>query len=139
MLPNLDLDFNDGIQFDFELEEQPSRTFNIDFRNNRINGQIDGLDAVMQSVELIMMVERYKWLIYSWRYGVELQNLIGKDPGFVIAEVERRVTEALMQDDRIERVYNFEYEINGSKLYFTINVDSIFGRFTYESKEVKFE
>ena len=139
MLPNLDLDFNDGIQFDFELEEQPSRTFNIDFRNKRINGQIDGLDAVMQSVELIMMVERYKWLIYSWRYGVELQNLIGKDPGFVIAEVERRVTEALMQDDRIERVYNFEYEINGSELYFTINVDSIFGRFTYESKEVKFE
>ena len=139
MLPNLDLDFNDGIQFDFELEEQPSRTFNIDFRNKRINGQIDGLDAVMQSVELIMMVERYKWLIYSWRYGVELQNLIGKDPGFVIAEVERRVTEALMQDDRIERVYNFEYEINSSELYFTINVDSIFGRFTYESKEVKFE
>jgi hypothetical protein len=52
-------------------------------------------------------------VIYSWNYGVELQDLFGKPLPYVFAELPRRITEALMQDDRVEEVADFELSNNG--------------------------
>ena len=41
--------------------------------------------------------------------GVELADLFGQPMSFVCPEVERRITEALMQDDRITGVINFTF------------------------------
>lgn len=43
---------------------------------------------------------------------MELQDLIGKPMDYVMVEVERRITEALTQDDRIDSVDNFEFEVH---------------------------
>lgn len=83
---------------------------------DRLLGYIDGLDAVIQAIYLILSTERYQHIIYSWDYGVELLDLYGKPIGYVVAELPRRITEALTQDDRIESVDDFEFEKNGKKL-----------------------
>ena len=44
-------------------------------------------------------------------YGVEIKNLIGEHLTYVIPELERVIEEALLQDDRIEEVNNFNFEI----------------------------
>ena len=49
----------------------PSRSFRLREETGRVAGSVDGLDAVRQSVRLILSVERYHWLIHSWQYGVE--------------------------------------------------------------------
>ena len=79
------------------------------------------------AVFLILTTERYFWLIFSWNYGVELHDLIGKDPEYCIPEIERRITEALLQDDRITAVENFQFEVNKKNVLTTFTVISIFG------------
>lgn len=134
MIPETDL--NDNIDFDFEVVEEPSYTPRLNQDTYRISGFIDGLESVRQAVYLILYVERYEWLIYTWNYGIELDNLFGKELGFVIAELERVITEAILQDDRVEEVIDFEFTNDRNKLLMVFTVVSVFGEF---SSEFEFE
>lgn len=120
----------DDLRQDFVFTTLPSRTLKMDHDWKTITGTIDQIQAVEQAVFLILTTERYQWLIFSWDYGVELQNLIGKDPEYCIPEIERRIREALLQDDRITAVENFQFEVNKKKVLTTFTVISIFGGFT---------
>lgn len=90
----------------------PSKQHKMDFDRKRIVGTCDNLEAVKQSVFKILNTERYEYLIYSWNYGIELKDLYGKPPMFVCPEIEIRVKEALLQDDRIVGVDKFEFDIS---------------------------
>ena len=131
MIPN-----TSELSMSIEEENHPTLTFravvdenlaigNIRFRN-RINGLLDALDAVEQSVYLILGTERYKFPIYSWDYGVELADLFGKPMPFVMAELPERIKEALTVDERISNVTDFEFTQNGKKLEvsFTVVTDA---------------
>jgi phage baseplate assembly protein W len=80
------------------------------FDTNRILGTCDSLDAIKQTVFKILNTERYAYIIYSWNYGIELKDLFGQPVMYVCPEIERRVQEALLQDDRITAVDNFEFD-----------------------------
>lgn len=88
----------------------------------RINGFIDDIESVKQAIYLILSTERYKFIIYSWDYGVELVDLIGKPIPYCMAEIPRRVTEALLVDNRIENVTDFQFEHIGRTLHTTFTV-----------------
>lgn len=100
--------------------------------SDRISGYVDGLEAIAQAVYLILSTERYQFIIYSWDYGVELVDLIGQDMPYVMSELQRRITEALTQDDRIDDVVDFEFEKNGKKLLTTFTVVSNLGNISTE-------
>lgn len=110
----------------------PSKTYHVLLDKDRISGYCDKVEALIQSIYFILNTERYKFVIYSWNYGIELFDLFGKQMTYVIPEVERRVTEALMQDNRITKVTNFEFEAVGHKLHVTFDVISIYGTIKVE-------
>lgn len=122
MIPTTDTDL-----LTLEIEQQPGLTYALDIENNRIRGTVDGLDSVRQAVYLMLNTERYRYLIHSWNYGVELQNLIGQDPSYAYPEIKRCIQEALLQDDRITAVDDFEFESRGKKVRVTFTVHSIYG------------
>lgn len=128
MIPQI----QDDLKTDFVFERLPSQTFKMRRNTQTISGTIDDLKSVEQAIFLILNTERYKWLIHSWNYGVELQSLIGKDVEFCIPEIERRVREALLQDDRIRSVQDFEFEVNKKKVLTSFTVVSIFGAVSTE-------
>ena len=99
---------------------------------DRINGYIDDIDAVVQAIYLILSTERYKYIIYSWDYGVELVDLFGKPIPYVMSEIPRRITEALTQDNRITDVTNFEFEQHGNRLFVTFTVLTNIGNISTE-------
>lgn len=110
----------------------PSKTYKIfvdglNENNDQIGGYIDDLEAVKQAIYLILNTEKYEFPIYSWDYGIELIDLYGKPIPYVISELERRVTEALTQDDRISEVNNFSYDKVGHRLHVKFNVITDFG------------
>lgn len=108
----------------------PNKTYKIVVDKNRISGYTDGLEAVAQTVYLILSTERYKYNIYSWDYGVELVDLIGKPMSYVIAELPRRITEALVTDNRIKEVVDFEFEKTGKRLLVKFTVVTNGGNIT---------
>lgn len=126
MIPNINI-----LMTDIQEVEYPSRTYKIEVKNSedddRINGYTDDLKAIQQAIYLILNTERYQHPIYSWDYGVELVDLMGKPMSYVISEIPRRVTEALTQDSRITNVRDFEFEKNKSKLKVTFVVETTLG------------
>lgn len=120
----------DDLQTDLEELVEPDKNYQI--VDNRIVGTVDGIDAVKQAVFLILNIERYDYPIYSWDFGVELKDLVGQDIDYVMAEVKRRITEALLQDDRIEDVNDFEFEVDKSKVHVTFTVYVNYGSFEQE-------
>lgn len=110
----------------------PNKTYKINIDKNRISGYTDELDAVIQAVYLILSTERYQYIIYSWDYGVELLDLIGKPMPYVKSELPRRISEALTQDNRIEKVVDFKFETKGKKLLVTFTVVSKIGNIPTE-------
>lgn len=117
----------DDLRQDFTFSVLPSRTFKMNHDTKTITGTIEQVRAVEQAVFLILNVERYEWLIYSWNYGFEKKRLIGKPVDYCIPEIERGIKEALLQDDRITAVDNFQFEVNKKKVLTTFRVVSIFG------------
>ncbi|MGX4404125.1 DUF2634 domain-containing protein, partial [Clostridioides difficile] len=85
-----------------------------------------------QTIFLILNTERYQHLIYSWNYGVELNDLIGEPISYVIPELERRITEALIQDDRIENIDNFEFQNIKGKVQCRFSVHTKYGNIKAE-------
>ena len=101
---------NDSLIDAFDYETQPDYTYKLNVETERVAGYVDELEAYKQAVYKIINTERYDHLIYSWNYGVELKNLFGKPISYVVPEVELRLIEAIMQDDRTQIVYGFEFE-----------------------------
>jgi len=118
---------NDDLQSDFEYQELPTRTLKLNISSETIGGFVDEIEAMKQAIYLILNVERYENLIYSWNYGVELQDLFGQPTSFVLPELKRRITEALMQDSRITGVSDSSFETIKGKVHARFTVSTIYG------------
>lgn len=97
-LPQINDDMN-GSTYSYR---EPNLTYKINEKN--VTGNIDKLESIKQAIYHILMTERYSNPIYSDNYGVELEQYIGKDFGYVVAGIQTTLNDALTQDDRITSV-----------------------------------
>lgn len=111
----------------FEIKIQPSKTYKVDFKKNDIRGFTDEVEAIKQAIVFILNTERYEYLIYSWNYGIELNDLFGEPVSYVYPELKRRIKEALLQDDRIKSVDNFSFSNKDNEVTAHFTVNTIFG------------
>ena len=81
---------------------QPNLTYRLGEKS--IAGKVDKIEAVKQAIYHILQTERYSSPIYDDSYGVELEQYMGKDIGYITADIENTLREALCQDDRITDV-----------------------------------
>lgn len=118
---------------DFEIEEETSRTYQLEQNAEKVCGYVEGILAVKQAALKILNTERYQYIIYSWDYGIETMDLYGEPLSYVCPELERRITEALTQDSRITEVTDFEFE-NKEKgvVHATFTIHTIFGTLQME-------
>lgn len=106
---------------------ETSKTYRMKITDERIKGDVTELTAVAQACYKILNTERYAYVIYSWNYGIELQDLFGKPIPYVFAILPTRIKEALLQDDRVESVEDFELSHNGGDVLCKFTVNTIFG------------
>ncbi len=126
MLPT---DYNDDLQTDFTIETQPSRTYALRFDGYPSSGgKLDGLEAMKQAIFLILQTERFRYAIYSWNYGIELDALLGQTmTPYLQAKVAKAIEDALMADDRVLAVENFSFEKGKRSLLVKFTVETIEG------------
>lgn len=123
---------------DFETETSPSFTYHLQIGGDVIRGYADGLEAMKQAIYKIIMTERYQYIMYSWNYGIELSDLFGEPVTYVCPELKRRITEALLWDDRIQSVDDFLFDFPQKGIvHVTFTVHTIFGDVQAE-REVNF-
>ena len=83
-------------------------------------------------VSKILQTERYRYAVYDWNYGVELENLYGKNVSYVIPELKRRIEDALLADDRVTAVTDFSFREEKDSVTAAFTVYTIFGEVTAE-------
>jgi len=139
MIPQRDSFIDD----DFNIVESPTKTYKMELYNSdfekkiTVKGYTDEREAIEQAIYKIINTERYRYLIYSWNYGIELNDLFGMPIPYCCAEIERRVKEALLQDRRITNVYEFQFENPEFEVVFVkFKADTIFGELDL-AKEVR--
>lgn len=123
----MDISFiNNGV----EIVTEPSLTYKIDIDNERVIGRLDGIEALKQAIYKEINTEP-DYIIYE-NYGVRKKDLFGKQKEFAYVKLCKRIEDALLNDDRINRVYDFFYHKDKSlrdELCMSFSVDSIYGDF----------
>lgn len=110
-----------------DTAQQTGRTYKLDLASKRIVGMVDGLEAVAQAAYKTLYTDRYAYMIYNWDYGMELEQYLGKDLPFVMAELPTAITEAIEGDDRVLSVKDFKMRQTG--------IDALYVEFTVLSTE----
>lgn len=123
MLPQSTVNISTGVTY----VQQPSKTWYINKDTNRIQGEADGITAAQQAVDIILNVERFLWQIYSPYSGMQWDGLIGQNPGYVASEIQRRMKDALLMDDRIRGISDFSYTMDGNSMTVSLTVDTVYG------------
>ena len=114
---------------DINIVTVPTKTYKMDLAGDRISGYTDEQEAMKQAIYKILRTERYKYIIYSWNYGIELEDLFGMPVSYCVPEIERRITEALLQDNRITDVDTFEFDISKKgTVAVTFTASTVFGK-----------
>lgn len=122
-LPQSSVNLSNGVEF----VQQPSQTWYINRETGRIQGEITGIEAVAQAVDIILNVDRFRWQIYRPYSGVQWDGLLGQDPGYVASELQRRITAALTMDDRIRGISDFSYTASGNTISASFTVNTVYG------------
>lgn len=116
------------LEQDFEITEQPTKTYRMNLESNRVRSYVDGQEAMKQAIFKILQTERYQYIMYSWNYGIETLDLYGEPISWVCPELERRISEALLWDSRITSVDNFEFNISKKGvIHVTFTAHTVFG------------
>lgn len=105
--------------------EEVNKTYKV--YTDKIQGKIDGLDALEQAIYKVLNTEKYEHQIYSFNYGIDFQSLLGKDSIYVKMEMKRRIQECLLQDSRIESVDDFSFKVSGDEIVCEFVVTSKYG------------
>ncbi|WP_455045691.1 DUF2634 domain-containing protein [Leptotrichia trevisanii] len=123
---------------DITVKEQPTKTYKMElYKGNYILGFVDSQKAMEQAIYKIIRTERYRYIIYSWNYGIELEDLFGMPVEYCVVELERRISEALLQDNRITAVHSFEFDTEserGTVLVKKFIAETVFGKIQIDNE-----
>ncbi|WP_238656213.1 DUF2634 domain-containing protein [Paenibacillus piscarius] len=108
-------------------ETSPGLTYRMDWEQKRISGRVDGLEAVKQAAVKVLQTSRYEHLIYSADYGTEWNLVLGQDRLLARPELRRLVSDALLQDERIQELRDVEVLWNGDTASFSCSAVTIYG------------
>lgn len=102
---------------------------NIPILENRDFKIVEGNEAVKVWVYKALLTPRYNYSIYTWDYGSELLDLIGKayTPSLTKEEAKRYVKEALLINPYILEVTVMDTDFKNDLLSADIKIVTIYG------------
>ena len=80
----------------------------------------------------MLSTERFKHEIFSDDYGVEFLELIGQRRDLIEADLERRIEEALAEDDRMTGISDFSLAFAGDCVHAGFVLETVFGTIQME-------
>lgn len=104
--------------------------YGIDFETGRLTGaMVEGVEAIKVWIWLALHIERYRFPIYSWQYGAELEQYIGRSYSieYLQADCQETVEDCLYQNPHITAITDFEVSVEGDKLSMSFHVETDIG------------
>ena len=112
-----------------DIVSYSSKTFYHNKKTGKLEGMVDGLQAVVQTADTILSIERWRYQIISPVVGIEADDLISESYNLVCCELKRTIEEALSIDDRITGVDTFAFEAldDGDGLHVSFVMHTVYG------------
>ena len=117
------------------------KEFAIDFKTgnpiieNKGFKLLEGNEALRVWIHRALKIDRFQYEIYSWNFGSEISDLVGKEytPALTQSEIKRYIEEALSTNPYIKEVKVQETSFKDNTLSVKLTVNS-----TYGNMEVSF-
>lgn len=112
------------------IKEINFREYEINLETGQLTGRIlEGKEALKMWIYKALRTNRYRHTAYTWEYGAELEELIGKqyNEGLMNSEVERYIKECLLINEYIKDCYSFEITFKCDVLTVSFVCDTVFG------------
>lgn len=113
-----------------EPEEEAPREYGVDFETGQLTGEIvEGLEAVKVWAWLALKSARYRYDVYSWEYGCEVESLIGQgnSKDYLESETRRMVEECLLVNPHILGVAEFDCQVSHEMLVLSFTMETDMG------------
>lgn len=107
-----------------------------DFENNCFRYDSSGHHILLEGAEALkvwiykaLATERYRYLAYSWQYGIELKPFIGLVMSVEerISELKRIIIECLMVNPYITSIDSFDFTQDGASAHVEIQLTTVYG------------
>lgn len=124
-----------------ELEEEikPPREYGIDFKIGQLTGEIvEGKEAIKVWIWLVLQTPRYRYYIYTWDYGNEFEDLIGKGytEEYIEAEAQRMTEDCLLVNENIQSITEFSVSMEGDTLTVSFTANTIYGEIEFKDEAI---
>lgn len=100
-----------------------------------------GNEALKIKLWKLFMTEIYRWVVFPWDYGHELETLIGKayTQGYVNSEAERYIKEAIERalSDYILRLDDLAVSFEEGVLYVDFKAVTIYGNLSMDRLKIR--
>lgn len=117
-------EFEDKSEYDVPTE------YGIDFATGQLSGEIvTGIEAIKVWIWLALRTPRYRYVIYPWDYGNELDEMIGTSHTmeYIETEVQRMIEECLLVNEHIKAISDYEISYTKDKLICKFRVTTDYG------------
>lgn len=106
------------------------KEYGIDFTTGQLTGKIvEGIEAIKVWIWLCLHTERFRHAIYSSDYGTSFEQYIGHvlSDEYINNDCESEITDALLINEYIESIEDFEAVNKGEHLRISFRVVTKFG------------
>lgn len=123
------------MSFPFEIEDNENEElkeaddtlveYEVDFSTGQLTGKVvTGIDAIKVWIWIALHTTRYRYIIFSWDYGNELEDLIGKNYSkeYIDTVIPNMVKDCLLINNHILDVNSFSINFCNDKLTCKFNV-----------------
>lgn len=121
---------------EIEAVEAPDTTLQIpyeygmDFETGQLTGlRVSGLEAVKVWIWNALHTQRFRYAIYSWDYGADIEQYIGFSfsQEYINTDCRDEIEETLLINPYIESISDFEAQYYQEGLYISFTVNTVFG------------
>ncbi len=104
--------------------------YEINWEEKKLTGKIvSGLDAIKIWIKLALKTPRYRYIIYTWDYGTELEELIGQNHSieYLESETKRMIEECLQIHEQVGQIRDFFVTLERDWIDISFVVDTPYG------------
>lgn len=104
--------------------------YGVNFNNGQFTGLlVNGSEAVKVWIWKCLMTERFRFPIYSWMYGSELEKYIGQvlEQEYIDTDVRLALEDALLINPEITSITDFRGSLERDVLTISFTANTIYG------------
>lgn len=115
------------------------KEYEIDFKTGQLTGRIvEGLEAIKIWIWLVLQTPRYRYYVYTWDYGNEFEDLIGRGytEEYIEAEAKRMTEDCLLINENIQSISEFSVNMENEILTVSFTANTIYGGIEFTGQEI---